>query len=175
MRATLDAAVELAETTNARLTLVKTCEPGRSYVWVAPFAVGAAYLPPEVQSPDQACQLLSRLVAQVPDSIPVTMLVLPPNSQTALLKLLGERHFGAVVADRNQLWHWGRVRRRLRREQLQLVLVGPESGARHGGTPAGEPADAGGASDAQSAGRRGRRAGHWPRAGRHLASVGGEH
>ncbi|HWD68829.1 MAG TPA: hypothetical protein VG293_01470, partial [Solirubrobacteraceae bacterium] len=125
MRATLCAAIELAESSNSRLTLVKTCEQGRAYVWVAPFAVGAAYLPPELESPDEACQVLSRLVSGVPDSIPVTMSVLTSDSQTSLLKILHECHFGAIVIDRDQLALWSRVRRRLRHEQLQIVLISP--------------------------------------------------
>jgi hypothetical protein len=137
MRATLGAAVELAESARARLTLVKTCEQGRAYVWIAPFAVGSAYIAAELESPDEAWRALSRLVEEVPDSIPVTMHVLPPDSQTALLKLLRERHFGAFVADRDQLWLWRRVRRQLRREQLQVVLVSPHEPAP---SPAAQPA-----------------------------------
>ena len=126
-RATFRAAVELAESTNARLTLVRTCEPGRSYVWIAPFAVGAAYLPPEVESPDEAARKLARIVEQVPDSIPVTTLVLASDSQNCVLKLLRERHFGAVVADADLLKGWRRLRRELRREQLPTVLINGES------------------------------------------------
>lgn len=175
MRATLRAAIDLADSSNSRLTLVKTCENGRAYVWVAPFAVGAAYLPPELASPDEACQVLSRLVAEVPDSIPVTMHVLPADSQTALLKLLRERHFGAVVIDKDQLFHWGRVRRHLRREELQTILIGPHMNT--GSTP--EISSIGltkdGAADVQvpegrHRGRGGMR--HW--GARRLASAGGE-
>lgn len=176
MRATLETAVELAERTNARLTLVKTCEHGRSYVWVAPFAVGAAYLPPENDSPETACRVLSRLVEQVPSSIPVTMHVLPEDSQTALLKMLAERHFGAVVVDRDQLFHWGRVRRRLRREPLATILVSaatgrldlPDQRAAGGRT---EPAEGDGAQ--VLAWFRRRRAGLRPRGARRLAGAGG--
>ena len=44
----------------ARLTLVKTCAAGRAYVWVAPFAVGGAYLPPELDSPEEAGRILAQ-------------------------------------------------------------------------------------------------------------------
>jgi hypothetical protein len=178
MQATLRAAVELAESANARLTLVKTCEQGRAYVWVAPFAVGAAYLPPELESPDQACRVLSRLVAAVPNSIPVTMLVLPSDSQTSLLKLLHEHHYGAVVADKDQLAHWGRVRRRLRHEQLQVVLVSP---AQNGGSIPGQFSSTGltkdGAVDAHEIpeGRNRLGGGLRPWSARRVASAGGEH
>src|ERR1700722_11188320 len=108
MRATCSAAIDRAGPANARLTLVRTCEPGRSYVWVAPFAVGAAYLPPEVESPDEAARQLARIVDQVPSWIPVTTVVLTSDTQTCLLKLLHERHFGAIVADAGLLSRWRR-------------------------------------------------------------------
>lgn len=177
MRATLAAAIELAETSNSRLTLVKTCESGRAYVWVAPFAVGAAYLPPELESPDEACKVLSRLVAEVPESIPVTMHVLTSDSQTSLLKILGERHFGAVVIDADQLALWGRVRRRLRREQLEVVLVGHAMGEDSITAPTSSPGlTKDGAADVQVPAARKRRRGTMrPWHARHLASAGGEH
>ena len=178
MQATLRAAVELADSSNARLTLVKTCEQGRSYVWVAPFAVGAAYLPPEVESADEASRVLARLVEEVPDSIPVTMLVLPScDAQGALLKLFDQRHFGAFVADKTQLWHWRRVARRLRREQLQTILVSPafEPGSVFGQLSSDPPGD--GPEDTISVpeerGRRHRGRRNW--SARRLASAGGEH
>ena len=177
MHATLSAAVELAESANARLTLVKTCENGRAYVWVAPFAVGAAYLPPELESPDEACHVLSQLVSEVPDSIPVTMCVLTSDSQNSLLKILHERHFGAVVVDKDQLAHWGRVRRQLRREQLPVVLISPamDRGENPGQLSSSVPATGGEFGDVQvPEGRRRRRAGVHPWSNRRLASAGGE-
>lgn len=177
MHATLNAAIELAERANARLTLVKTCENGRAYVWVAPFAVGAAYLPPELESPDEACQVLSRLVSEVPDSIPVTMCVLTSDSQASLLKILHERHFGAVVLDKDQLAHWGRVRRQLRREQLQVVLISPamDRGSNPGQLSSSVLAKDGKFDDVQvPEGRKRRRAGVRPWSHRRLASAGGE-
>lgn len=123
MRATCRAAIDLAESTNARLTLVRTCEPGRAYVWIAPFAVGAAYLPPEVESPEAAARQLARLVDQIPSSIPVTTLMLTSDTQACLLKLLHERHFGAIVADADLLSRWRRLRHEVEREGLQTVLI----------------------------------------------------
>lgn len=177
MRATLSAAIELAESSNSRLTLVKTCEQGRAYVWVAPFAVGAAYLPPELESPDEACQVLSRLVSGVPDSIPVTMRVLTSDSQTSLLKILNEGHFGAIVIDRDQLAQWSRVRRRLRREELQVVLVRPAvNGAATANQLPSSGLEDGAANAVQGPGGRGRRHGGLrPWSARRLASAGGEH
>ncbi len=103
MRDTLQAAVALAESEYARLTLVKTCDAGRAYVWVAPFAAGGAYLPPAVDSPDEAGRILARVAERVPQEIPVTMLVLGSDTQASLLQLLRSGCYGAVVADRNLL------------------------------------------------------------------------
>jgi hypothetical protein len=127
MAATLRAAVELADARNARLTLVKTCEQGRAYVWVAPFAVGSAYLPAELESPEEAAQILARLATEVPASIPLTTLVLTRDTQTSLLKLLGQGHFGAIVADPDLLSHCRRLRRWLQREQIWSIAVEPAS------------------------------------------------
>lgn len=125
IRSTIDAAVELAQETRARLTLVKTCDSGRAYVWVAPFAVGAAYLPPELESPDEAARVLAHLAEQVPASIPLTTMVLSSDAQAAVLRLLRERHFGAIVADKDQLARWRAVRRQLERNQARMVLIRP--------------------------------------------------
>jgi hypothetical protein len=126
MQATCRAAIELAESANARLTLVRTCEQGRAYVWIAPFAVGAAYLPPEVESPAEAARQLARFVELVPNSIPVTTLVLSSDTEACLLKLLRERHFGAFVTDAGLLSRWRRLRRQLRHDDLQTMLIGAE-------------------------------------------------
>jgi hypothetical protein len=138
MQATCRAAIDLAESTNARLTVVRTCEQGRAYVWIAPFAVGAAYLPPEVESPEEAARQLARFVDQVPNSIPVTTLVLTSDTQTCLLKLLGERHFGAIVADASLLSRWRRLRREVEREHLQTVLVEGACQGQDGGSIPGQ-------------------------------------
>lgn len=123
IRATLAAAVELAEVANARLTLVKACEQGGTYVWIAPFAVGAAYMPPPLESPEDASRLLARVAEDVPASIPLTTLVLTADPQTSLLRLLRAGNFGAIVADGDLLSHWWRLRRHLRHEQLRTVLI----------------------------------------------------
>jgi hypothetical protein len=181
MQATLRAAVELAESANARLTLVRTCEQGRAYVWIAPFAVGAAYLPSEIESPDEAARLLARIVEQVPDWIPVTTLVLSSDSQTCVLKLLRERHFGAIVAEADLLSRWRRLRRQLLREQLPTMLIAGGCAQQDAGSmlnqfsPSGLTKD--GAVDAEQVpeGRSRSRGGLWPWSARRLAGAGGEH
>jgi hypothetical protein len=121
--ATLNAAIALAEAENARLTLVKTCEVGRSYVWVTPFAYGGAYVPPTLDSPTDAARLLARVAEFVPGTIPVTTLVLGPDTQRSLVRLLRAGNYGAVVADKQLLSHCRRLRRELQRESIREVAV----------------------------------------------------
>ncbi len=123
MWSTLWRAVELADEERARLTLVKTCDPGRAYVWVAPFAAGGAYVPPELESPEEAGRLLTCVAERVPASIPVTMLVLGPNTQRCLLQLLRNGVYGALVADASLLARMRRVRRHLDRNDLITVPI----------------------------------------------------
>jgi hypothetical protein len=181
MRETCRAAIELAQATNARLTLVRTCEPGRPYVWVAPFAVGAAYLPPEVESPGEAARQLAALVEEVPNSIPVTTMVLTSDSQACLLKLLRERHFGAIVADSDLMRRWRRLRRQLRRDELQTVLIDAAWDDENGGSYSGQLSSTGltkdGAVDAEAAheGHGRGSAGLRPWSARRLAGAGSRH
>jgi hypothetical protein len=120
---TLRVAVALADSEHARLTLVKTCDGGRAYVWVAPFAAGGAYLPPEVDSPEEAGRILAHLAEGVPDSIPVTMLVLGSDTQGALRRLLRSGCYGAVVAERALLSRCRRLRREMRRDEVQIIQI----------------------------------------------------
>jgi hypothetical protein len=122
---TLNAAVALADAENARLTLVKTCDAARAYVWITPFACGGAYVPPPLDSPAEAARLLARVVEFVPGTIPLTTLVLGPDTQGSLVRLLRAGHYGAVVADKQLLAHCRRLRRELRREGIREIPVTP--------------------------------------------------
>ncbi len=123
VRATLEAAVALAQSEHARLTLVKTCDAGRAYVWVAPFAAGGAYLPATVESPDEAGRILGRVAEAVPHDLPVTLLVLGSDTQASLLELLRSGCYGAVVADRALLSSCRRLRRQMHRDQVQIIHI----------------------------------------------------
>ncbi len=120
---TFRTAVALADESRARLTLVKTCAPGRAYVWVAPFAVGGAYLSPELDSPEEAGRTLTQATERVPDSIPVTMLVLGTNTQDSLRKLLHSGTYDAVVAETSLLGRCWRLRRQLRRDDVLTIPI----------------------------------------------------
>jgi len=120
---TFRTAVALADAEHARLTMVKTCAGGRAYVWVAPFAVGGAYLSPELDSPEEAARILAGATEQVPDSIPVTTLVLGTDTQDSLRKLLHSGNYDAVVAEASLLSHCWRLRRQLRRDDVVTIPV----------------------------------------------------
>jgi hypothetical protein len=122
-----DAAVALADAENARLTLAKTCDDGRAYMWITPFAFGGVYVPPPVDSSAEAARRLAQIAERVPRSTPVTTVVLGNDTQDALLQLLRSGHFGAVVADRDLLRHCRRLRRQCEREEIQAIAVSPRS------------------------------------------------
>ena len=180
-RETLRVAVELADREHARLTLVKTCDAGRAYAWVAPFAAGGAYLPPEVDSPEEAERILARLAKAVPDSIPVTMLVLGSDTQSALLQLLRSGCYGAVVAERALLSRCRRLRRQMRCDGVHVVRISgcfeDEDAGRFPAhsTSSGVREDEATDADQVSEGGRGRSFGLWPGLARRLAGAGGEH
>jgi hypothetical protein len=120
---TFKAAVDLADVERSRLTLAKTCDDGRSYVWVTPFAFGGAYVPPPLDSPYEAERILARIAEYVPDSIPVTTHVLGSNTQESLVKLLRCGHYNALVASQDLLGHCRRLRRELRRQEIETITV----------------------------------------------------
>lgn len=120
---TFNAAVALAESEHARLTLAKTCDDGRAYVWVTPFAFGGVYVPPPLDSPADASRALARVVESVPDCIPVTTLVLGTDTQRSLVQLLHGGQYGALVADADLIKHARKLRRELRRNEIRCVPV----------------------------------------------------
>ena len=85
---TLEAAVELADIENARLTLAKTTDAGQGYIWFSPFAYGGLYMPPPLDAAVEAERLLAKAVELVPDSLPVSTVLLSSETQVVLLKLI---------------------------------------------------------------------------------------
>jgi hypothetical protein len=123
---TFRAAVDLADAERSRLTLTKTCDDGRSYVWVTPFGFGGAYIPPAIDTPEAAERTLARIAEAVPNAIPVTTQVLGANTQDALVKLLRCGHYNAIVANHSLLAHCRRLRRELKRLDIQTFSVGKD-------------------------------------------------
>jgi hypothetical protein len=176
---TFRTAVTLAEAKHARLTLVKTCAAGRAYVWVAPFAVGGAYLSPELDSPEEAGRILAGATERVPKSIPVTTIVLGTDTQESLRNLLQSGNYDAVVAEASLLSHCWRLRRLLRREHLLTITVSRGPGGEDAGNiPAHSTSinvTEDGVRDPEVSEGDGRRSfGMRPRFVRRLAGAGGE-
>lgn len=119
---TLDAAIELADREHARLTVAKTCGDGHAYVWIAPFAVGGAYIPAPFDSPEEAGERLARMVERVPSSIPVTTVVLCAQTQASLVALLRAGYYSAIIAQ-PALLAGRRLRRQLRRDEVIAIPV----------------------------------------------------
>lgn len=130
--ATFAAAVELAEAENARLTLAKTTDEGRSYMWLSPFAFGGAYVPPSIGADADAECLLARAAELVPVWLPVTTLMLGRDNQGALRKLIRDGRFGAVVAGPHLYGHCPRFASDLRRAGIRTVCTGDPSRSRCG-------------------------------------------
>ncbi len=120
---TFASAVALAERERARLTLVKTLETGKVYVWCVPFAAGGVYIPPEEDPGVQAGRLLARAAEFVPMEIPVTTQVLGLDTERDLRRLIGSGAYDAMVADERFLRHRRKLRRDCRRAVVEIVGV----------------------------------------------------
>jgi len=121
---TFEAAIDLAAAENARLTLAKTVEAGRSYMWLSPFAFGGAYVPPPITAEADAERLLTRAAELVPAWLPVTTLMLGHDTQDALRRLIRNGRYGAVVAGPKLFRHCPRFARDLRRTDIRCVATG---------------------------------------------------
>jgi hypothetical protein len=120
---TFASAVELADRERARLTLVKTLETGRAYVWCVPFGAGSVYLPPDEDPGVHAGRLLARAAEFVPMEIPVTTLVLGLDTERDLRRLISRGDYDAVVANERFLRHRRKLRRDCRRAVVEIVAV----------------------------------------------------
>jgi hypothetical protein len=133
---TFEAAVELADTERARLTLVKTYEPPRCYMWCGPFAVGGLCVPPDCEPEVDAGRLLARAAEFVPMEIPVTTMLLGLETQRELRRLVQSGAYDAVVASEPLLRRSRRLRRECRRDCIQTFAVAPTPSQEPGSVPA---------------------------------------
>ena len=126
MWSTVEAAVALADAENARLTLAKTCEPGRWLDWMSPFGCGGAFVPPHFDSPDAAARLLAQAAESVPAWIPVTTVLLGADTRKSLRTVLQRYPSGAVVTGPKLLARCRLLGRDLRRMDIQVTTVEPK-------------------------------------------------
>lgn len=119
-------AVRLAEAERARLTLVKTTDPGRIVRWFSPFVLGALYVPGGVDPQTAAAHALARAAEFVPQQVPVTTRLLGQDTQRALQRLVASGAYDALVATAALLSHYSKLTRDLRRLGVRAVAVTPE-------------------------------------------------
>lgn len=122
--ATFEAAVDLAAIENARLTLAKTTEAGRTYMWLSPFAIGGAYVPPASNADNEANRLLTQAAERVPEWLPVTTILLGHDSQAALRRLVRCGRYDAVVAGPKLYENCPRFSCDLRRLSVSTFVTG---------------------------------------------------
>lgn len=127
-------AVRLAEAERARLTLAKTTDPGRLVRWLRPCAVLSLIVPmTEILSAEAdmtaiAGHRLARAAEFVPDSIPITTLLLGPQTGTALRALIRSDTYDVVVARAALLARNPRLRRELRKLGVCALAVARGAG-----------------------------------------------
>ncbi len=119
---TFDCAVSLAAEQAARLTLVKTTDPGRLMRWFAPSALQSMCVSAqELDFRTIASHTLARAAEFVPGSIPVTTVLLGEDTTGCLLAMLRNGPYDALVITEALLNR--RLRRELRRLGIRTVAV----------------------------------------------------
>ena len=117
----LEDAVRLAEADHARLTLAKTTDPGPLIRWLRPCAIFSLPTPitellsAEAEFKEAAGHRLARAAEFVPSSIPITTLLLGPDTGCALRALLQTGAYDVLVANALVLARNPRLSRELTR------------------------------------------------------------
>jgi hypothetical protein len=114
-RSVLERAVDLADAERARLILAKTTDPGRLVRWFSPL-VPLCRMAPVVDADlwTPAARRLADLAETVPDSLPLSTVLLGPNTTENLRQLRRQIPFDLVVVSAGELAHDPKLRRRLR-------------------------------------------------------------
>jgi hypothetical protein len=121
---TFDRAVALADAGNARLTLAKTTDPGRVVRWFAPASWSSMMVSPaDLQFERIAGDMLARAVEFVPVWMPVTTVLLGLPTLRALRDLTRRGRYDALVCGDALLTHSPRLRRDLRRNDVDTVVT----------------------------------------------------
>jgi hypothetical protein len=119
--ATFRDAINLATEDNARLTLAKTTAYGRAYHLVAPFALFDAYFPPAPNFEEDALRMLARAVEFVPAWLPITTMVLRPDTKNAVRALIRDGSYDVVVGGARLLTS-GSLSREIRKAGIRTVM-----------------------------------------------------
>jgi hypothetical protein len=122
----LERAIELAEAEHARLALAKTTDPGWLVRWFGPLAAasrGAAMITLDAEHQQR---LLDCASAHVPASIPLTRVLLGPDTACAIRRLAEHACFDLLVTDEVAA-RSRRLRREIRRLELCTLAICPDS------------------------------------------------
>ncbi len=126
--AVLERAVDLAESQRTRLTLAQTTDPGVIVKWFGPLAmlsrVGCFA---EFDLQRFALDRLARASEFVPASIPLTTVLLGPDTPCALRRLAGKELYDLVVINSALLAHSHRLRREIRKLGICALTVSLDS------------------------------------------------
>jgi hypothetical protein len=121
---TFECAVGLADRERARLTLVKTTDPGWLMRWFAPAAIQSMMVPETFLEFERiACNRLARAAEFVPTCVPVTTVVLPRNTTKGLRQLLAKGCYDVLVASVPLLHHCPKLTRELARQEIEVISV----------------------------------------------------
>jgi hypothetical protein len=123
MWSVLDRAIELAEAENARLTIAKTTDPGWVVRWFGPLAVMARCGPVIAPDNEIQCCALDRASEYVPPSIPLTRVLLGPDTACALRRLAQHADHDLLVVKESLIAHDRALRKEIRKLGLSTLTV----------------------------------------------------
>jgi hypothetical protein len=124
LQQTFACAVGLADRERARLTLVKTTDPGWLMRWFAPTAIQSMMVPQCcLEFEEMAGHRLAAAVEFVPAQIPVTTAVLSRNTSRGLHQLLRSGRYDVLVVSDVLLHRCPRLARELVAREIAVVSV----------------------------------------------------
>jgi hypothetical protein len=127
MWALLDRAVELADAEHARLTLAKTCGPGRVAMCLCSFAALACAPPVRAEQLQlEASRRLAQAAEFVPAAIPLCTLVLGTDTPRSLRRLVQTGSYDLIVASQCELRRDHGLRRAIRKLGIAALMVTTE-------------------------------------------------
>lgn len=124
---TLAVAIGLADNGRARLSVVKTCDAGTVFACFGPLGMHATLAPPDPCTREMAGRMLARLVNDVPGNIPVSTVVLGPQTQEGLRRFLRAGAHDVIVAPADLLATCPKLARDAASSNTRIVRVTAET------------------------------------------------
>jgi hypothetical protein len=128
MSSLLERAIELVEAEHARLTIAKMTDPGRIVRWFGPVAMLSRCGPVLEPTAESQCHALDRACARVPASIPLTRVLLTPDTIPALRRLAEREEHDLLIVKDALLRHNRGLRAEVRRLGICTLTVCDRSG-----------------------------------------------